>query len=43
MRKDAQYNKQLIEITAHELFHNYGVAQVSINQIANTDEARKIY
>lgn len=36
MRKDAQYNKQLIETTAHELFHNYGVAQVSMNQIANT-------
>lgn len=35
MRRDAQYNKQLIESTAHDLFHKYGVAQVSMNQIAN--------
>lgn len=35
MRKDAQHNKQLIETTAHELFHKDGVYQVSMNQIAN--------
>lgn len=35
MRKDALYNKQSIERKAHELFQTYGVAQVSMNQIAN--------
>jgi AcrR family transcriptional regulator len=33
-RRDATKNRQLILITAHKLFEQYGVEQVSMNQIA---------